>query len=128
MYENVYYVRAVTEDVVGASAYDDAWFGVGEFVYEVALCLVYAVGGVYVVSQPRHRVEAHGERYNCSYDTRSALVVLLKVLEVVACFLGGFYEEFFVVETDAESFGYESAEGAASAAECASYGDYVSVG
>ena len=51
MYENVYYVPAVTEDVVGASAYDDAWFGVGEFVYEVALCLVYAVGGVYVVSQ-----------------------------------------------------------------------------
>ena len=108
VHEDVDHVGAVAQDVVSATAHYDAWLGVGQLVYEVALSLVYAVGCVYAVAQPRHWVEAHREGDDGAHDARGAFVVFLEVLEVVSGLAGGFDQKLFVVEPDAEAVGDEA--------------------
>ena len=47
--EYIHHVGEITQDVVGAASHNHAWFACCEFVDEIALCLVDAVGGLTMV-------------------------------------------------------------------------------
>lgn len=118
MHENVDGAGMVAEYVIGCASNYHAWLTVCQHFDELALLIVDRLIADGVVAIAQHRwVDSEIEREHAVDERRGFLVGVDEQLGVHSGVAGGFDKQLLVIEFDAESGSYESAEFPASAAE-----------